>query len=277
MPELSINSQICTRCGMCVTACPIGIVRLADGEYPTYVAEGASRCILCGHCYAACPTGALVVSDERLDPNIQPLCEADDARIEPEKLGAYLRMRRSIRSYREEPVERPVIEHLMDIVRYAPSSSNSQAVRWLVIYDTGEVRRLTGFAVDWMRSMVSSKSPLTSYFSFEDIIRAWDNGDDPICRMAPHLVVAYAHRDAVAAKTDAIIALSHLDIAAPAFGLGTCWAGFFQMAAAQWEPLRVGLNLPPEHLSIYTMMLGYPLFHYLRPPKRKPVDITWRT
>ncbi len=28
------------------------------------------------------------------------------------------------------------------------------------------------------------------------------------------------------ASVDAIIALTHFDIAAPAFGIGTCWAGF---------------------------------------------------
>lgn len=277
MPELSVNSKLCTRCGKCVTTCPVAIVRLADGEYPGYTPGSASRCILCGHCYAVCPSGALVVTDERLGP--APLLPRNpaDAGIDAETLGTYLRMRRSIRSYLEEPVDRPLFERLMDIVRYAPSSSNSQMVRWLVIYDTGEVRRLTGLAVDWMRSMVHTQSPLTSYFDFEDLVRAWDNGDDPICRMAPHLVVAYAHQDAIAARTDAIIALSHLEIAAPAFGLGTCWAGFFQMATTQWEPLRAGLNLPAEHLSVYAMMLGYPQFHYLRPPARKPLDITWRS
>ena len=63
---------------------------------------------------------------------------------------------------------------------------------------------------------------INAYFNFEWVIRAWDRGEDPICRKAPHLVVAYAHKDSLAAPTDAIIALSHLEIIAPSLGLGTC-------------------------------------------------------
>jgi nitroreductase/NAD-dependent dihydropyrimidine dehydrogenase PreA subunit len=273
MPELSVNPKTCTRCGMCVKVCPVRVIRLPHDGTPLYALDGASRCILCGHCQAVCPSGSITVDDQRLSPTVY---EGTDAEIDPMLLGAYLRMRRSIRSYREAPVERATIEQVMDIVRYAPSSTNSQTVRWLIIYDTQEVRRLTGMAVDWMRDVVASKAPISSYFNFDGIVRAWDEGDDLVCRMAPHLVVAYAHKDAVAAGTDAIIALSHLEVAAPAFGLGTCWGGFIQLAISQWEPLRAALNLPPGHVSIYAMMLGYPQFRYLRPPRRNPVDITWR-
>jgi nitroreductase len=164
----------------------------------------------------------------------------------------------------------------MDLVRYAPSSSNSQSVRWLIIYNSAELRRLTGLAVDWMRSVENSDAPITAYFHFDGMIQAWDRGEDPICRHAPHLVVAYAHKDAIAARTDAIIALSHLDVIAPSLGLGTCWGGFFQMAATQWPPLQEALDLPMDHVSIYAMMLGYPLIPFQRPPKRNPVTVTWR-
>jgi nitroreductase len=36
---------------------------------------------------------------------------------------------------------------------------------------------------------------------------------------------------------DAIMALTHTDIAAPAFGVGMCWAGFLAIADQTWEPL----------------------------------------
>lgn len=273
MPELYVNPQTCTRCGMCVTACPVGVIRIFNDQPPRYAGDGAKRCIVCGHCQAVCPAESITVEDPQLAPADNGPAES---RIDPELLGAYLRMRRSVRSYRETPVDRATIERVMDIVRYAPSSSNSQGVRWLIIHDSREVQRLTGMAVDWMRVMVTSGETITTYFNFEGIIRAWDRGDDLICRMAPHLVVAYAHQEAVIARTDAVIALSHLEVAAPAFGLGTCWAGFFQMATSHWEPLRAALDLPTGHLPIYTMMLGYPQLHYMRPPRRNPIQIAWR-
>lgn len=273
MSELNVNDRICTRCGLCAKVCPTGSIGLPAGQTPRYVGEGASRCISCGHCEAVCPAGALTLYSRHFAP-------ADygtvDAEMDPEQLAAYLHMRRSVRNYRDVPVERSTIDRLMDLVRYAPSSSNSQSVRWLIIYNTEELRRLTGLAVDWMRSVADSDAPITAYFDFEEMIRAWDRGEDPVCRHAPHLVVAYAHKDAIAARTDAIIALSHLDVIAPSLGLGTCWGGFFQMAATQWLPLQAALDLPMDHVSIYAMMLGYPQFPCQRPPRRNPVTVTWR-
>ena len=273
MPELLVNEQKCTRCGKCIKTCPVNIIQASEGGLPGYVPGGAQRCLVCGHCESVCQDAAIRVEDPRLEAITHP---DSISKISPELLGSYLRMRRSIRDYRVTPVDPAIIEQLLDIVRYAPSASNIQDVHWLVIHDTLEVRRLTGLVVDWMRSVVAVGSTITSYFNFEEIIRDWENGKDTICRGAPHLVVAHAHKDAPMARIDGIIALSHLDIVAPAFGLGTCWAGFFQTAVTYWEPLRIALGLPPDHISIYALMLGYPAVHHLRPPRRNRASISWR-
>ncbi|NVN90642.1 MAG: nitroreductase family protein [Desulfuromonadales bacterium] len=273
MPELFVKDTICTRCGLCIKACPTGIIKLQDGLNPRFVDNGTTRCISCGHCESVCPNGALTLMAPHL---VTPAPEQVNAEMDPDQLAAYLRQRRSIRNYRDLPVERSLIDRLMDTVRYAPSSSNNQAVRWLIIYNTSELRRLTALAVDWMISVAAAETALSRHFDFGGIIQAWDRGDDPVCRKAPHLVMAYAHREAAAARTDGIIALSHLEIFAPSLGLGACWAGFFQLAASQWKPLAEALDLPNDHLLIHAMMLGYPQFTYRRPPKRNPLTIVWR-
>jgi nitroreductase len=60
------------------------------------------------------------------------------------------------------------------------------------------------------------------------------------------------------APTDAVIALTHFDIAAPAFGLGTCWAGFVAGSARMWRPMQEALELPAGRTTGYAMMLCYP-------------------
>jgi nitroreductase/NAD-dependent dihydropyrimidine dehydrogenase PreA subunit len=273
MPAILVNDQMCKRCGLCALDCPMGNLECSEARVPHFAPGAEGRCILCGHCEAVCPSGALVVEDPRLEPRTY---DTSDAQIAPERLEAYLRMRRSIRSYKETPVDRATVERLLDIVRYAPTGVNSQSVRWLVVHDTAELRRLTAIAVDWMRAMTNVASPLSAYFNFEALVAAWESGRDPICRNAPHLVLAYAHKDALSAQKDAIIGLAHLDVAAPAFGLGTCWAGIFQIALTYWEPLRTALDLPEGHEVIYPMMLGYPAVRYYRAPKRNPLSVTWR-
>ena len=65
-------------------------------------------------------------------------------------------------------------------------------------------------------------------------------------------------------------------MAAPSFGLGTCWAGFFQFAATFWPPLKEALQLPEDHASFGAMMVGYPKYRYQRLPLRNDAQITWR-
>lgn len=273
MPKLVINEQACTLCGLCASACPAGIVVLQDSELPHYTEGGSEFCIVCGHCEAVCPSGALVLNDPLLEPTT---CAPAVAEIEPERLGEYLRMRRSIRRYLAKPVDHATIGQLMDIVRFAPTGHNRQDVRWLIIHETEELRRLTGIAIDWMRETAASGSPLAKRFHMNARVNAWEKGRDSICRLAPHLVVAYVHEENPVSRTNAIIALAHLEIVAPSFGLGACWGGIFLLAVNNYEPLQEALGLPAEHLPVHVMMLGYPEIRYQRPPKRKHADIVWR-
>ena len=50
----------------------------------------------------------------------------------------------------------------------------------LVIDNGAEVRRLAGLAVDWMRRLVAEKDPRAVSYGMETLIRAWENGSDPI-------------------------------------------------------------------------------------------------
>jgi nitroreductase len=52
------------------------------------------------------------------------------------------------------------------------------------------------------------------------------------------------------------IALTYLELAAPAFGLGTCWGGFLNAAANAWSPVQKTLALPEGNTSYGVMMVG---------------------
>lgn len=273
MPELIVNSQSCTSCGLCAGTCPWGLIDVPEEGVPKLAKASAKLCILCGHCEAVCPPGSLQLDDPRLAVGVSPQPPADK---EAASLGAYLRMRRSIRRYREEPVERATIEQIMDIVRYAPSGRNRQDVQWLMIHDTREVRRLTGLAVDWMRETASSGNPLAVRYNLPGMVKAWDEGRDYICMNAPHLIIAFANEENPVAVTNTVIALAHLDIVAPSFGLGACWGGIFMQAVMNWEPMRVALDLPSGHAAFHCLMFGYPAIRYHRSPKRNPAAIVWR-
>jgi nitroreductase len=96
-----------------------------------------------------------------------------------------------------------------------------------------------------------------------------------ICRGAPHLIIACAPKDYPWAATDCAIALTYLELAAPSFGIGACWGGFFTAAARQWAPLQETLALPADQIVCGAMMVGYPRYRYHRLPLRNEPPITW--
>jgi nitroreductase len=104
------------------------------------------------------------------------------------------------------------------------------------------------------------------------LITAWEN---PICRGAPHFVIARIPEGNSGVMTDAIIALTHFDIAAP-FGIGTCLSGVPSIVAASYKLLQKALGLPAGLKYAYALMFGYPQSKVYRIPRRNPLQVTWR-
>ena len=55
-----------------------------------------------------------------------------------------IKTRRSIRKYEDKPVDRSLIEEIIEIARFAPSWKNSQSVRYIAIYDNDIKNKIAG-------------------------------------------------------------------------------------------------------------------------------------
>ncbi|MCL6611626.1 MAG: nitroreductase family protein [Peptococcaceae bacterium] len=274
MSLFTIDRDKCLRDGICAAECPAKIIELRDKNSFPEPAEGAAGiCINCGHCVAVCPQGAISLRTMKPEDCV-PLQK--DALPGPEQVEHLLTSRRSIRSFQDRPVDREILSRIIDIARYAPSGHNTQPVHWLVIEDRGEVRRLAGLVVDWMRLMIRENPDLARPMHFDLVVSAWEKGVDRVCRGAPHVILAHAKAPMMASQPACIIALSYLELAAYSFGLGACWAGYFNAAAAVYPPMAQALNLPQGHQSYGAMMVGYPKYRYHRIPLRKKPSISWR-
>jgi len=272
MATILVNQDLCTRCGICSVICPMSIIDPADeNTLPKVPDTNAARCIRCGHCEAFCPSQALLLN-ERPDEKV-PL-PAGTGTISPDDMATYLKKRRSVRRFTKDPVPKEKILQVLDIARYAASGGNGQPVQWIVVHDEKRVKKISGLTIDWMKTLLNSNHPMSGYIPV--LISAWDGGNDVICRGAPHLIVAHIPDGNPIAPVDAIIALTHFDIAAPAFGIGTCWAGFVAMAAMSYEPLQMELGLPAGRKCAYVMMFGNPQYKVCGIPRRNPLQVTWR-
>jgi len=274
MTSMHIDSDLCTRCGICTEVCPPGIISPGSaGEPPDIATDREAFCIRCGHCMVSCPMRALALGFLQDEP--EPARPAAFP-PEPDLIAYYLKNRRSVRHYTREPVPRDTIAAILDVARYAPSGVNQQPVRWLVIHDPGEVHSLAGMTVDWMRHEAGKDHPLLPKPALDGLLAAWDRGGDPICRNAPHLLVATVPEGPGSAFIDGIIAVTYADIAAPAFGVGTCWAGFLSLAVQAWPPLKEALAIPEGYVYSFALMCGFPEFKTYGIPRRNPPKVTWR-
>jgi len=269
-----VDADKCNRDGICADTCPAGIIEMKDAEGVPVPADRAEEfCIHCGHCVSVCPSSAM--SHATMKPeNCLPVNK--DWFLNGDQVEHFLRYRRSIRTYKEKVVDRDTLTKLIDIAKYAPSGHNTQPVKWRVIYDSQEVQRLAGIVVDWMRTVIKDQPEMAAAWHLDRVVAACDAGMDRICRHAPHMIVVHASKDLRPAQAACTIALTYLELAAPALGLGACWAGYFNAASNLYPPMQEALDLPNGEVSFGAMMVGYPRYKYHRMPVRKEPEITWR-
>ena len=268
---IKVDESLCITCDACIRTCPGGLITRGE-RVPVPTENSWELCIDCGHCVAVCPTGAIhqramgFEDGELLNIHLVPTW--DEAR-------QFLVSRRSVRVYVNKPVEKEKILQCLDVARFAPNGANRQIVRWVVISDPEQVRRIAQMSVDWMKSVRESNPAMYKEAKLELFTSAWDAGHDQISRGAPCFIQAWAPKDERTAPQAATIALAYAQLAAHALGLGSSWSGGINTAAQAYPPLIELLGLPEGTVSFGTILLGYPAETFLQIPVRKPVDVSW--
>jgi len=281
MSIIHIDRTKCISCSTCIKVCPMGVIAmemlLGSGCTPIDVsipfATAPEKCIRCGHCVAVCPKGAL-------DHDAAPLsAQTDIGKVDtltPEAAVRFLRSRRSIRVYKEDPVPKETLAHLMDIARFAPSGTNIRGLSYLAVSDKEVLARVTGAVVEWLEEKLTkqgSKMPKT----FWEPVHEYRKGKDALLRGAPHLILALTSPEILAVSMEsAKFALEYVELLAPTMGLGTCWMGLIQVCATKkYQPLMEALSIPAEKVVVGVITAGYPKYRYQRLVDRDPLNIQW--
>ena len=260
------------RDGICVEICPMGVLGL-DEEIGPYVQLGMSRtCIGCGHCVAVCPHEAL---DNVRNPLSMHAPLSPDSIPNPEAASVFLRSRRSIRRYKDEPVPRQIMLKLLQIARFAPSGHNSQGLSYIVVEGRQALDRIVEIVIEWMRRLIRNDPEFAAEQQMPSIVKMHERGEDKILRGAPQLIVATAPKKLRPAQISTYLALEYVQLYAPTLGIGTCWAGFVQICAQMEPELHAYLHLPQERSITGMLMVGYPKYPYYRMPQRDPLEVAW--
>ena len=274
MAFLTIDETKCKQDGICAAECPRGIIIQEDEKsFPQIGEADEARCMTCGHCVAVCPHGALSVAGVDLAdcPEIEK-----DLVLSWDQAEQFLRSRRSIRLFKDKPMDRQTLQQLIETARYAPTASNAQNLEWTVIEGRDKLEPLSQETINWMQRVIDAQpdSPAADYF--RPVVTRWATGYDGILRTAQTLIVPSAPKESANGLVDLSIALSYLELAALPLGVGTCWAGLLRAAMLATPELVASMGLPEGHTWYYPLMIGYPKFKYQRLPERKPPVIHWK-
>ena len=143
--------------------------------------------------------------------------------------------RRSIRKYRDTPVEWEKVSQVLDAGRLAPSWKNMQCWRFLVL-SAGDKRRALhdAFPDENPGKKALAQAPLA-------ILVCADPGESGVENGMEYYIA------------DSAIAFEHVCLAAHDVGLGTCWMGWYDEAA-----VKEALGIPAGIRVVGVTPLGYP-------------------
>ena len=250
---VSIDHNKCVGCALCVKDCPSGHLYLENEKAKTR----ESGCIQCGHCYAVCPQNAVSMNnyDMRGCGELTPMTD-----FESGKLLQAMKSRRSVRRFKDVPVEREKIEKILEAGRYSPTGSNAQDVSYTILGSRqGEMEK------ECVRLFKSGQKLLSPFVS---LVRNMDVGENFFFKGAP-LVIVVSSGSAV----DGGLASSYMELMAESLGLGVLYSGFFVICAKISSKLSKMLRLPKGHKIVTCMVIGYPDVKYMRVAPRKPLQL----
>jgi nitroreductase len=174
--------------------------------------------------------------------------------------------RRSIRKYKNTPVEDDKIDVLLASARLAPSGNNSQPWNFIVIRSE-ETRKQVAevcYNQQWM-----AQAPVFIVCVADMSVRLKELQEkDPRITDTSHLNVQEEspQQELKMIIRDTTIAIDHLILQAESMGFGTCWIAWLDQ-----ESFRPVLNIPTDKYVVAVITVGY-ADEAPKPRPRKPLE-----
>jgi nitroreductase/NAD-dependent dihydropyrimidine dehydrogenase PreA subunit len=289
LAKIFIDQNRCKKDGLCATVCPVGALeQVENNTFPTVAHE--ELCITCGHCIMICPQKAISHADlpsERSHPIIYGNLPTVEQVIQ------LMNTRRSIRAFRNVPVEKDVIEQIIIGAQAAPSAHNMQSTEYLVVQDRALLSQISQLTVDYFKMILNLLgNPILQPIAlglaresvgdairllpeFKLMVESAPKGTDPILHHAPALIVFHARRSTSFAAENANLAIQNAALVAQALGVGTFYTGYVMVACIRDSRIAKLLAIPKPHKIYAALAIGYPAIRFTRWIEKDPQKIQW--
>ena len=147
------------------------------------------------------------------------------------ELKEAIKQRRSVRDYKDIPVPEDKLLKVLEAARLAPSGSNRQPWKFVVVKDSKTRQKLAKAAMEqtWI---ATAPVVIAAVATMPDLMMICEVPDYPV---------------------DLAIAVDHMTLAAADEGLGTCWIGAFSQ-----HKVHDILGIPEKYQVVALLPLGFP-------------------
>ena len=176
-------------------------------------------------------------------------------------------LRRSIRSYSNEPVNDTIIKDLIKAGFQAANGMNLQKLRFSVITNKEKLQEYSKIGkTEYLKLMAEwgiSNPGLESNLKNEAYSIFYD---------APAAIFIYGAPGILTGAEDASLAAGNIMLAARSFGIGTCWIGL-AAGLGNNKAFMKESKVPNDHKLLAAIILGYPKSEFPEPSKRSDPQI----
>lgn len=279
---LDIDKKLCIKCGKCVRVCPSAIF-IQDEINKDISTQFVNSCIVCGHCVAVCPEDAVLHSEfpaekvHRIDYSQLPT---------PQQMMLLCKTRRSNRAFSSKQIPVDSLNMILEAAHRAPTGSNAQNVKFLVITNPEKLQQITKLTIDIFGGVLKKLQtplikPLVKYIMpdalryipvFERLQSNYLNGKDGILRNATAVIFIYTPKGMRMGSMDANLAYQNGSLMAESLGVSQFYTGFV-LNAAKMKKGKLEELLGIEGEVHAGMALGMPAFRFPNYIDRKDIDV----
>ena len=233
--SILIDAEKCVGCSLCINDCPAGALYLDNNK----AVPRNSGCLECGHCFAICPANAVSMKNYDISGcdkiGLMTAFNSDD-------LLLAMKSRRTVRQFKDIPVEQKKIDKILEAGRYSPTGANSQNVAYTIL--GSKQREIEDKCVRLFRSGQKLAAPLA------EMVKNIRIDDNFFFKGAPIVIVVSGKDD-----VNAGLASSYMELMAESMGLGVLYSGFFVICSKLNPKIKSMLKLPKGHKVVSCMVV----------------------
>ncbi len=287
---MKIDYNKCKSCRICINVCPSKILDVNENKQ-TYFKEGRKHiCLECGHCMAVCSTQAITVHSMTYEKDFELIPKNN---INYTEFIDFLKTRRSVREFKNKPIEKEKLQQIIEAVSTAPYGAENDDISINIITDKTIIEKSLPlmskfydnlkkwFKNPLIRRIIKKKEGIETFNTIKNHLMPMvklDHYDlknyNTITRDAPAILIFHSKPNAEEHTEDAHICNTIAMLTAHSLGLGSTIIGLIGPAVNKFPELKDLYKIPPENKVITSLILGYPKYKYLYSVKRNRQKVT---